>query len=79
MAADALSRVSGLALFTMGIITLQPGLLEKIQHSWPLDPKLQAVITQLSASQSIQNKSWDGSILRRKGKLVVGPDSTLRM
>lgn len=76
--ADALSRVSGLALFTLAVNSLQPALLEKIQHSWLLDSKLQALIAQLSAGQTVKNKSWDGSILRRKGKLVVGPDASLR-
>lgn len=78
VAADALSRVSRLALFTLAINSLHPELLQRIQNSWEQDSSLQQLKLKLSAGESVKNRSWDGTMLRRKGKILIGNDSVLR-
>ncbi|GKE51763.1 retrotransposable element Tf2, partial [Tanacetum coccineum] len=52
----------------------------KIKSSYDQDISLQKVIQQLSEGTSANNKyQWEGSVLKRKGKLVVGSDEQLRV
>lgn len=44
-----------------------------------MNPRLLEVIQQLQNGQSHKHYTWDQQQLRRKGKLVVGPDSGLRL
>lgn len=43
-AANALSRVHGLGLLTMGLSTIQPLMLERLQQGWQSDRVLQGLI-----------------------------------
>ncbi|KAD7478366.1 hypothetical protein E3N88_01502 [Mikania micrantha] len=76
--ADALSRVQGLALFTMAISSLQPMLWQRIQQGWQNDPLLKDLIVQLEKGAIIKNRSWNGQMLCRKNKLLIAHDSVLR-
>lgn len=62
----------------MALNYIQPALLDRIKQSWTLDPRLNLVIDQLSRGQLVKNRTWGDSLLKRKEKLIVGPDATLR-
>jgi len=76
VAADALSRVPSAQVLFLAVSVIQSDLLDGIKASYALDPQLQAYIQgvgDLKPSYSI----IDG-FLRKKGRLVVGPDQDLR-
>lgn len=82
MVADALSRKSqestGQLLQCIGSISWSE-LWEKVVKSVLVDSKLQQLCIELQDNpQRHPNYSWDGQILRRKGKAVVGNDESLR-
>ena len=75
--ADALSRRPHAQLFGLSMVTSD--ILQKIQHSWVSDPSLVHRMHKLQNSHDKSSKySWHGSQLRRKGKLVIGADESLR-
>lgn len=79
--ADALYRVSGAEVFTLDVSSLQPLLLNQIVSSYSADMDIQLLIAQLVkdvALPSVSRFSFDGQLLRRKGRLVVGNYSALR-
>ena len=78
VAADALSRLPSAQLLAMALSLVQSDILEKIQHSYALDDHLQQVITQLQQGQPVGKYSFMDGMVRRKGKLVVGPDEGLK-
>ncbi|KAD5318093.1 hypothetical protein E3N88_18039 [Mikania micrantha] len=59
-AADGLSRVTGLALFEMGITSLDPLLLIRIKKSWADDMQLTTIKEKIEASHGVPNVTWDG-------------------
>ncbi|KAJ0624009.1 putative nucleotidyltransferase, Ribonuclease H [Helianthus annuus] len=78
LVADALSRVSGMALLQMGCSSIDPLLWPKFQAAWAADGDCQQLISQLQQGQVVKQFSWDGQMLRRKNKLWVPKDISLR-
>jgi hypothetical protein len=69
--AGALSRMEGLALFQMGISSINPILWLKIQASWSSNLKAQELIRKLQLGHPIKNFSWDGQIFKGKAKYIL--------
>lgn len=79
IAADALSRNSAAELFPLLMSNAQEGMLDKIKASWVQDLVLQQLIAEKQQDNSSYPKfSWHRDELRRKGKLVIGSDPTLK-
>ncbi|KAJ7960249.1 Ty3/gypsy retrotransposon protein [Quillaja saponaria] len=77
--ANALSRRDEPQLCVVYTTTVQSELLQKIKQSWEQDEKLQKIIKELSVSvDSHRHYKWEQGVLKRKGKLVVGNDPTLK-
>ena len=77
--ADALSRQpqEGSSLCTM--VTITTSLIRDIQQSWQQDAVVQDLIQRLANNGPCSsNYSWHQGVLKRKGKLVVGNDPSLR-
>lgn len=78
-AVDALSRVPAVELCALTFSTVRNDVLQSIVNSWTLDPQLVDLIDKLQAkSKVVKGFSYINSQLRRHGKLVVGPDPTLK-
>lgn len=78
VAADALSRVQGSELVAITVSSIEPALLGRIQNSWKEDIDAQHIIRSLEAGEEGSAYAWDGTMLTRKGKLVIGNDLNLR-
>lgn len=78
VAADGLSRMSGLALFATSLNTFDSQLVKRLQSAWEQDVKLSAIIQQLKEGQMVSLATWDGEFLRRKTKIWVGNDLQLQ-
>lgn len=78
IAADALSRVQGAELLTMVVSALSSDLTELLKASYALDDHLMELITQLQQVPSVGHYTFSVGLLKRKGKLVVGPDVNLK-
>nr|GEZ57332.1 RNA-directed DNA polymerase, eukaryota, reverse transcriptase zinc-binding domain protein [Tanacetum cinerariifolium] len=78
VAADALSRVQGVMLFTMAISQIQPLLLEKVIASQEGDIQLQAIKEQIKKGVHLQKITWNGKWLSRKNRMIIGGDALLR-
>ncbi|KAJ0745438.1 putative nucleotidyltransferase, Ribonuclease H [Helianthus annuus] len=78
VAADALSRMQGMALFQMSISSVEAALWERIVESWQQDPHTKAIIDRLQNGEVILNKSWNGQLLKRKNKILIANDALLR-
>ena len=76
VAADALSRIPSAEVLFLALSVIQSDLLEKVKSSYALDPLLQSY-AQGSATPKPPYSMVDG-YLRKKGKLVIGPDEELR-
>lgn len=77
--AHALSRLPETTqLATITISCMPPVLLAQIQDSWRLDVNTMHLIEALKQAVPNSNFSWRGDIIRRRGKIVVGLDSSLR-
>ena len=75
--ADALSRKPQGHLCTMTVAN--GDLLQRVQHSWLSDSSLIHLIHKLqNAPDKHSHYTWQDGQLRRKNKLVVGPDVKLR-
>ena len=77
--ADALSRQpqEGSSLYTL--VTITTSLIKDIQQSWQQDAEVQNLILKLTNNgQCSHNYSWQQGLLKRKGKLVIGNDQSLR-
>lgn len=73
--ADALSRRPTIA----AISSTKSDLWRKIQELWEKDPELKKLIQQLQQEgQERQQYEWVQGQLKRKGKLVVGNDETIK-
>ncbi|KAD2804089.1 hypothetical protein E3N88_37466 [Mikania micrantha] len=78
-AADALSRVQSPALMAISLHTLDVSLWLRIKNSWELDDQLKEVLLGLqNGGPSSSKYSWNGEVLFRKGKVIVGKDITLQ-
>lgn len=73
-AADALSRLHGSQILQIMLDTASPELLDLIKGSWEADLAVMAVLTDIKqqAEGFLGKFSWDGSILRKDGRIVVG-------
>ncbi|GJV32485.1 putative mitochondrial protein [Tanacetum coccineum] len=81
LVADALSRVDcSVKLNALALSTVTSDLLQKVKDSYTQDIGLQEKIQQLSTGTYNGNKyTWEGKVLKRKGKLVAGSDEPLRI
>ncbi|GMI63963.1 hypothetical protein HRI_000065600 [Hibiscus trionum] len=72
--ADALSRrPEAKEGILMAISCVSTDVLAKIVESWKNDEKLRKIVEKLQQGSTDHSKySWDGKLLKRKGKLVVG-------
>lgn len=75
---DALSRVQGFEFFELLVSSIELILLTRIQGGWTRDAAVQATIRSLQSGEEMPSFVWSGTILTRKGKLVVGNDLNLR-
>ncbi|GJZ65512.1 transposon Tf2-11 polyprotein [Tanacetum coccineum] len=81
LVADALSRVDcSVKLSALALSTVTSDLLQKVKDSYTQDIGLQEKIQQLSTGTYSGNKyTWEGKVLKRKGKLVAGSNEPLRI
>ncbi|XP_074297152.1 uncharacterized protein LOC141627838 [Silene latifolia] len=76
--ADALSRIQGAELMSLLVTQVRSDLMGKIQLSWTL-PEVAAIVQQLKDGTVTDGKfKWQDNQLLRKGRLVIGPDDSLR-
>ncbi|GKB06275.1 putative mitochondrial protein, partial [Tanacetum coccineum] len=78
--ADALSRMgSSGELLQISVSSVSSSVWDKVKDSWKNDLEAQNLIKSLEHHSYKGNKySWNGEILKRKGKVVVGNDPELR-
>lgn len=76
--ADALSRVTGSEILCMALSVINSNLSKLIEESYKLDLNFQQLLSKLSQGQNIHNFSLVDGLLRRKGKIVIGPDDNLK-
>ncbi|XP_015161375.1 uncharacterized protein [Solanum tuberosum] len=78
-AADSLSRVQLGEVSVMMITPVVTELFEKIKTTWETDPVLQEILTKINdPNDGVKGFSFINQQLRRKGKLVVGNDSSVQ-
>lgn len=77
--ADALSRVDGAEILHMAMTVVECDLLKRIQEEYEKDALLKDIIEELKKKPtSKKHLSWYQNILRRKNKIVVPSEVTLR-
>ncbi|KAJ0817688.1 putative nucleotidyltransferase, Ribonuclease H, protein kinase RLK-Pelle-RLCK-VIIa-2 family [Helianthus annuus] len=76
--ADALSRVSGPALLTISLSTLDTSLLQRIKASWSQDLVLLEKIGKIEKGEIVPGYKWDGQLLMKGNRVVVGNDMKLQ-
>ncbi|KAD1183178.1 hypothetical protein E3N88_43191 [Mikania micrantha] len=79
LVADGLSRVQGLALFVMGLSSIDPLLMVRIKDAWVNDDHLRSIIQKCEQGILIPNVVWKDGLLLRKNKLWVGNDDSLKL
>lgn len=78
-AADALSRLPMVDLVVLTFSTPVHSFMPEIQASWETDPELAAIIANLKVKGDVGGLyTWQGVVLRRKGKILTGKDAILR-
>lgn len=78
--ADALSRVSGSELLSMVLSQDHSGFYDSLKLLWETDPHLRNIIADLQANKASHSQfTFTNGELRRKGKLVVGKDTDVRL
>lgn len=75
---DALSRVTGSEILCLALSTIESDLLDTVVQSWDLDSHLQHIMEKLQQWDTHSHYSWLNNQLRRKGELVVRPDTSLK-
>ncbi|CAA7035405.1 unnamed protein product [Microthlaspi erraticum] len=79
-AADALFRVTGSQLLQTTLSQAHQGFYDSIQLLWKTDPQLLKIISDLSANPSSHHAyTYTNDELRRKEKLVIGNDQTVKL
>lgn len=73
---NGLSRIPHVTqLYKMMVSSASTDLLQEVQDSWKNDLTVQDLIAKLQLGQGQGRKyTWEGSLLKRKDKLVVGND-----
>lgn len=80
VAADALSRVSGSQLLQLTLSQAHHGFYEKLKALWETDLVLKNLISELQVNKSLHPAySFINGELRRRGKLVVGNDQSVKL
>lgn len=77
-AADALSRVEGAEILLCAISLILSDLEDKLKRSYSMDLHLQDIIQKLSNGEQVKHYTWKHGLLRRKYKLLVGPDEEVK-
>ncbi|WOH15055.1 hypothetical protein DCAR_0934588 [Daucus carota subsp. sativus] len=71
--ADALSRTSGMQLFTMAVSSVSSQLLDELKLYWQKDVDIERLIQEVQQDPtSHPHYKWSDGVLLRKGKLMVG-------
>ncbi|GJS00937.1 putative nucleotidyltransferase, ribonuclease H [Tanacetum coccineum] len=78
VAADALSRVQGITLFTTAISQIEPLLLNRILDSQNNDVEVQQVIQKLKEGEILPRFKWNGRWLAKENRMAVGGNAELR-
>ena len=79
LVADALSRMEGTEVLHMALTVAECDLMKDIQASYETDTTLKTIITALKQKDHTQKHySWCLNVLRRKGKIVVPADDTIK-
>lgn len=78
VAADALSRFQGSELLSMALSMVGSDVESKIKTSYQLDPDMMDKLSKLQQGMVITHYTQTGGLLKRKKKIVVGPDPQLR-
>ncbi|PKI61860.1 hypothetical protein CRG98_017758 [Punica granatum] len=77
--ADALSRILGQELHCMALFVVSTNFFDRIQASWSTYLKTRQLLSELKENLELHPKfTWNGEQLRRKGKIVVGNDTSLQ-
>ena len=76
--ANALSRVRGAEIISMAISVISGDLSSKIKQSYHLDFNLVDIIEELQDSETYGNYKLVSGLLRKKRRIVVGPDPLLK-
>jgi len=76
--ADSLSRLPSTEVLTLAVSSIQSNVLDLIKTSYSLDPHLQQIKEQLQQGKQVSHYDLQDGLLRKKGRLVVGPDLALR-
>ena len=76
--ADALSRVQGSELLFLAISVVDSNVAQAISDSYNLDINTQLLISKLEQGETIAGFSLQERLLKRQGKIVVGPDESLQ-
>lgn len=80
IAADALSRVSGSQLLHLALSQIHHDFYKDLQRLWESVPNLHQIIQELQTEPSKHSAySFTNGELRRKGKLVVGNDPSIKL
>lgn len=80
VAADALSRVSGSQLLHLTLSQANHTFFEDLKKLWDTDPNLKKIISDLQVNPSLHAAySFVNGELRRRGKLVIGNDTEIKL
>lgn len=75
---DALFRIKGAEILCCALSLISSDLEEKIKRSYVMDPYLVGILQRLTSGEQVKHYTLQNDLLRRKQKLVVGPDVELR-
>lgn len=76
--ADALSRVQGANILFLEIIVAHSDLSDAIKKSYQLDKVLQEAVEKLQQGHVHEKFTLQNELLRKNGKICLGPDENLR-
>lgn len=79
VAADALSRVAGSEILFMAISIVDSNMVSLIKKSYHLDNNLISIVEELQDLTQFDGFELKNGLLRKKGKIVIGPDDHLRL
>lgn len=75
---DALSRVQGAELLCITISVVDSNRKQAMEASYSLDDNTMAIIHKLQQQEEVPHFTYQGRLLRRKGKIVIGPYGNLK-
>ena len=74
---DALSRVQGSEVLMMAISLIDSNLTQAITNSYALDDNTMGILHKLQNGEDVPRFKYQEGLLRRHGRIVVGPDENL--